>query len=187
MNIEEALEVADEAVFVNLGRRLSKVEIAILKGSWENLTYEQIASEASYSVAYVKRHVGPELWNLLTQALGEKVSKSNFHSALERHWRKFSRVEGARKIPENSIQNSKSNPSLSALNAEKQITNGKGQIVITFDGNVESFLENPQVQAALLVLMQKASADGSVKIEKIEKGSIKTEGATSAPKYIEPI
>ena len=94
MNVEEALEVADEAVFVNVGRRLSKVEIAILKGSWENLTYEQIASEASYSLAYVKRHVGPQLWKLLGEALGEKVSKSNFGSALERGWRTYLRGRG---------------------------------------------------------------------------------------------
>ena len=106
MNVEEALEVADEAVFVNIGRRLSKVEIAILKGSWEDLTYEQIASEASYSVAYVKRHIGPELWKLLGEALGEKVSKSNFGSALERGWRTYLRAEGAGKTLENFIQNS---------------------------------------------------------------------------------
>jgi WD40 repeat protein len=115
MNVEEAWEVADEAVFVNVGRRLSKVEIAILKGSWDNLTYEQIASAASYSVAYVKRHVGPELWKLLTEALGEKVSKSNFRFTLERQWRKSRRAEGAGKTLENSIQNSKSNPPLSPL------------------------------------------------------------------------
>ncbi|MBR8836921.1 MAG: AAA family ATPase [Stigonema ocellatum SAG 48.90 = DSM 106950] len=115
MNFEEALEVADEAVFVNVGRRLSKVEIAILKGSWDNLTYEQIASEASYSVAYVKRHVGPELWKLLAEALGEKVSKSNFRFTLERRWRKSRRAEGAGKTPENSVQNPKSNPPLSPL------------------------------------------------------------------------
>ncbi len=113
MNVEEALEVADEAVFVNVGRRLSKVEIAILKGSWENLTYEQIASEASYSVAYVKRHVGPELWKLLTEALGEKVSKSNFHSALERRWRKSRRAEGAGGTLENYFHYP--NPPLSPL------------------------------------------------------------------------
>jgi WD40 repeat protein len=93
MNFEEALEVADEAIFLYLGRRLSKVEIVILKGSWENQTYEQIASFASYSVAYVKRHVGPELWKLLSEALGEKVSKNNFRNVLERQWCKSKRKQ----------------------------------------------------------------------------------------------
>lgn len=115
MNFQEALEVADEVMFENVGRRLNKVEIAILKGSWEDLTYEKIASDASYSVAYVKRHIGPELWKLLGEALGENVSKSNFRSALERRLRKYLRAEGAGKTLENSIQNSKSNPLLSPV------------------------------------------------------------------------
>ena len=44
------------------------------------------------------------------------------------------------------------------------------QLIITLTGDIESVLNNPDVQAALLVLMQKASGDASLKIEKIEKG-----------------
>ncbi|MBD0263474.1 MAG: hypothetical protein ICV78_12345 [Tolypothrix sp. Co-bin9] len=108
MNFEEVLEVADEAVFVKVGRRLSQVEIAILKGSWEHQTYEQIASAARYSVAYIKQHVGPELWKLLSEALEEKVTKKNFQSALEHRWRKSWQANRAGETLENSIQNLKS-------------------------------------------------------------------------------
>ncbi len=87
MNFKEGLDVADEAVFVKVGRRLSDVEIAILKGSWQRQTYEEIAEATNYSVGYLKRHVGPELWKLLTKALGEEVSKTNFRLSLERKWR----------------------------------------------------------------------------------------------------
>ncbi|MBW4588170.1 MAG: hypothetical protein KME33_23660 [Aetokthonos hydrillicola CCALA 1050] len=106
-------------MFLNAGRRLNKVEIAILKGSWENLTYEQIASTASYSVPYVKRHVGPQLWKLLAEALGERVSKSNFRSALERRWRTYRKVECAGITLENSIQNSKSRSPLSPFSNKR--------------------------------------------------------------------
>jgi WD40 repeat protein len=123
MDFEEALKIADEAVFVNVGRRLSQVEIVILKGSWENLTYKQIASASSYSVAYVKRHVGPQLWKLLTKALGENVSKSNFRSALERQWRRYSRLGRVAETPDNSVHNSKSNHSASSL-AKKGLKGG---------------------------------------------------------------
>jgi effector-binding domain-containing protein len=101
MNFEEALAVADEAIFVKAGRHLSNVEIAILKGSWEHLTYEQIASDAKYSIAYVKRHVGPQLWKLLSEAFDEQVSKSNFRFALERQWRNSVKLG----TPDNAIQN----------------------------------------------------------------------------------
>ena len=52
MNFKEGLDVADEAVFVKVGRRLSDVEIAILKGSWQRQTYEEIAEATNYSVGY---------------------------------------------------------------------------------------------------------------------------------------
>ncbi|MBE9001859.1 NACHT domain-containing protein [Nostoc sp. LEGE 12447] len=90
MNYEQGLEVADEAVFTKAGKRLNHAEIAILKGSWHNKTYEEIAKETSYSVSYLKQTVGPKLWKLLAEGLGEKVSKTNFQLALERRWRSTS-------------------------------------------------------------------------------------------------
>ncbi|MFB2894059.1 NB-ARC domain-containing protein [Aerosakkonemataceae cyanobacterium BLCC-F50] len=87
MEFEEGLKVADEAFFISVGRRLTEVEIAILRGSWQGQTYEQISDVSSYSVSYLKRDIGPKLWKLLSEALGEEVSKSNFRPALERKWR----------------------------------------------------------------------------------------------------
>jgi hypothetical protein len=49
MNAEQGLEVADEAVFVKAGRRLTPVELAILRGAWQRQTYDQIA-EANNSL-----------------------------------------------------------------------------------------------------------------------------------------
>ncbi|MUG96962.1 hypothetical protein F7734_33345 [Scytonema sp. UIC 10036] len=104
MNFKEVLKFTDEAVFIKVGRRLSTVEISILKGSWENLTYEQIAAVASYSVVYVKRHIGPQLWQLLTEVLDEKVSKTNVRSVIERQWRKSLQLERVEETADNSIQ-----------------------------------------------------------------------------------
>ena len=105
MNFEEGLEVADEAVFAKVGRRLSEVEIAILKGSWQGQTYEKIADETSYSASYLKRDVGPKLWKMLTEALSEEVSKNNFRLALTRKWRKVLRAGEAGETGENLVQN----------------------------------------------------------------------------------
>ncbi len=63
---------------------MSDVETAILSGAWENRTYEQIAQASGYSVSYLTRDIGPRLWKLLSQALGEPVSKTNFRAALDR-------------------------------------------------------------------------------------------------------
>lgn len=87
MNVDDGVEVADEALFIHIGRRLSNVETAILKGAWQGQTYDEIADETNYSISYLKRHVGPDLWKVLTTALGEPVNKMNFRMALERQWR----------------------------------------------------------------------------------------------------
>jgi hypothetical protein len=87
MNFEQAMEVANTAVFAHIARPLSQVETAILTGAWQSQTYEQIAKVAGYSVSYLTRDVGPKLWKLLSKALGESVSKTNFRAALERQWR----------------------------------------------------------------------------------------------------
>ncbi|NJM65590.1 MAG: AAA family ATPase [Acaryochloris sp. RU_4_1] len=93
MNFEDALDLIDEAVLDKVGRRLSPVEIAVLQGSWQGQTYEQIADETHYSIGYLKRHVGPDLWKILTEALGEAVTKTTFQTVLERRWRGSARSE----------------------------------------------------------------------------------------------
>jgi hypothetical protein len=87
MDFEQALEVANTAMFALSSRHLTDVETAILIGAWQSKTYEQIASTSGYSISYLTRDIGPKLWKLLSQALGETVSKTNFQAALERHWR----------------------------------------------------------------------------------------------------
>ncbi|MFB2876660.1 AAA-like domain-containing protein [Floridanema aerugineum] len=83
MDWECGLEMINQALLAKVGRQLSLVEVAILKGAWEGETYEAIADAANYSAGYLKRHVGPKLWQMLSEALEQQVSKSNFRLALE--------------------------------------------------------------------------------------------------------
>lgn len=85
MDFEQALEVVNESMFVHCGRHLTDVETAILLGSLQSQTYEQIAFTSGYSTSYIARDVGLKVWKLLSQVLGETVSKTNFQTALERH------------------------------------------------------------------------------------------------------
>lgn len=87
MEFEQALAVADDAVFSYAKRHLNDVETTILRGSWQGQTYEQIADTSGYSISYLTRDIGPKLWKLLSHALAEPVSKSSFRAALERQWR----------------------------------------------------------------------------------------------------
>ncbi|QIZ72383.1 AAA-like domain-containing protein [Oxynema aestuarii] len=87
IDLEQALQVADEAVFTKTDKHLTDVEIAIFRGAWQNQTYQEMAENTDYSANYLHRVVGQKLWDRLSDALEEKVSKKNFRAALERRWR----------------------------------------------------------------------------------------------------
>lgn len=80
-NFEEAYKVANEALRAKEARALTDLEVDIMQGSWQNQKYGEIAEKTGYSVDYIKG-VGKELWDRLSAALGEKVSKPNFRQVL---------------------------------------------------------------------------------------------------------
>ncbi|MFM7407628.1 MAG: AAA-like domain-containing protein [Cuspidothrix sp.] len=84
MNFEEGLQILDTAVFNKLNKHLSDVQIIIIKGSWQGLNYDEIASNEGYTAKYLRQDVGFKLWKLLSEALGEEVNKTNFRAAVER-------------------------------------------------------------------------------------------------------
>lgn len=85
MESERIVAAANAAVFQQADRYLSDVETTILLGAIADQTYEQIAASSNYSINYLKRDIGPKLWRLLSEALGEKISKTNFQVALSRY------------------------------------------------------------------------------------------------------
>jgi len=80
MTPEEAIQVADEALLDHTGSRLTHIQRMILCESLAGKGYEQMVG---YDAQHIKNE-GSDLWQLLSQALGEKVSKKNFKGALEK-------------------------------------------------------------------------------------------------------
>ena len=85
---EKAQQTAENLVFRQAGKYLSDIETLILKGAWDNQTYEEIAEAEGYASSYLSKDIGHKLWGNLSAALGEKVSKKNFKTALQREWQK---------------------------------------------------------------------------------------------------
>ncbi|MEO1402390.1 MAG: NB-ARC domain-containing protein, partial [Cyanobacteria bacterium J06635_1] len=83
MDFGEALKLVDGIVTSNMGRSLRNPEIAILEGTWNGFTYEQIAHVSEYSTNYLMRDVAPKLWKFLSDALGTSVGKTNFRIVLD--------------------------------------------------------------------------------------------------------
>ncbi|GAB4148925.1 MAG: NB-ARC domain-containing protein [Cyanobacteria bacterium J069] len=85
MELQEAIDLINAAMFAQAGKYLSDAELAIVRGAWNGQTYGAIAESSGYSLSYLSTDIGPVLWRSLSAALGEKVSKTSFQGALERY------------------------------------------------------------------------------------------------------
>ena len=77
------LKFADEIVFAKTGQHLDDLQAAVLQGTIQRETYKQIAKDFDCSESRI-REIGSELWQILSEELGEDVNKKNFQSAMER-------------------------------------------------------------------------------------------------------
>jgi hypothetical protein len=72
-----------------LQTKLTEVQKAVFRGVWMKQSYQEIVDAAAehgyyYSVGHLK-NTGSELWQALTDALGERVTKNNLPEVLERY------------------------------------------------------------------------------------------------------
>ncbi|MBE9038879.1 NB-ARC domain-containing protein [aff. Roholtiella sp. LEGE 12411] len=84
LDIERILEILEEQVLQHTGRNLLKSEIAVIKGSWDGKDYKQIASDYGYNAHYLHKTVGPQLWKILSEAIGKgvEIKKTNSKNIL---------------------------------------------------------------------------------------------------------
>ena len=79
-------EFADQLVETHTRSALSQVQRLILTGalavSTRTKTYDQLATETGYSTGYIKL-MASELWKLLSQIIGKKVTKGNVQKLLQ--------------------------------------------------------------------------------------------------------
>ena len=83
LEFAETLIVEKTATYCSELQR--RILMAALQG--ERKTYDQLAEECGYSPKYVKQDVAPKLWHLISQALEQKVTKSNVRAVLEQEMR----------------------------------------------------------------------------------------------------
>lgn len=83
MDIAEVLKLADELLFTHTGEHLDHLQETILKGTLQNQKYAKIASENNLSEGHV-RDTASDLWQALSDVLGEDVNKLNARNILEK-------------------------------------------------------------------------------------------------------
>lgn len=82
MEIQEALQWTDNLIFARTGKHLDSLQRAILEGVWEGKGYQDISEKYHCSNDHVRKS-SSELWQLLSDMLGEDVKKKNVRSLIE--------------------------------------------------------------------------------------------------------
>lgn len=80
MTLESALTLIDAALHPSCFKNLHQ---DIFRLSWQGKSYQEIAETCGYDTDYV-RHVGYQLWQKLSQALEQKVTKRNLQVVFRR-------------------------------------------------------------------------------------------------------
>ena len=82
-DLNTAIARADALAFASNGKHLNDLQRKILTGVWHGDRYAIIAERYGYTEGHIK-DMGADLWQMLSQATGERIGKSNFRSAIGR-------------------------------------------------------------------------------------------------------
>lgn len=96
MTPEEPLEIIKQALEP---RQLNKIQQMVFQYAWQGLSYSEIALAIDYDLGYIK-DTGSKLWQLLSECLGEQVTKQNLQAALKLYIR--NNQEPLATVPSNS-------------------------------------------------------------------------------------
>jgi hypothetical protein len=66
------------------GQGLNNIQSLVLVGTWSGQSYQKIAQQTGYVPDYIKQ-VGSRLWQLISQSVGEDVSKKNLRAILKHY------------------------------------------------------------------------------------------------------
>ncbi|MEZ2303005.1 MAG: NB-ARC domain-containing protein [Microcoleus sp.] len=85
MDVKNVLPFTDSLFFSQTGKHIDHLQETILKGTWDGQKYSDIAEEEHCTEGHV-RNVASELWQTLSNALGQEVNKSNCKRILQKSY-----------------------------------------------------------------------------------------------------
>ncbi|MBP0014773.1 MAG: AAA-like domain-containing protein [Roseofilum sp. SBFL] len=100
-SFEKALQFIEQRWLRKTGKHLSPIQKAILHGSWEEeaIPYHQIAVQENYSSQYIQQVAAPQIWRILSDILGEPVSKKSFTSVVKNYLATSNLNNGLLEVP----------------------------------------------------------------------------------------
>jgi tetratricopeptide (TPR) repeat protein len=84
MNIDIAINWIDRLLVLETGKHLNDLQIFMVRQVWMGRKYVEIAADYHCTEGHIK-DIAAALWQLLSQLLEERVTKTNLKSILQRH------------------------------------------------------------------------------------------------------
>lgn len=81
ISVEDALEIVERKTQQG---GFSKVQEIVFCQCWQGYSYQEIAKNSGYQLGYI-RDVGHKLWQSLSSAFGQKITKTNFQRVLNQY------------------------------------------------------------------------------------------------------
>jgi tetratricopeptide (TPR) repeat protein len=171
MGSDIAIEFTDSLFYEKTGRHLNDLQCCILQQVWGGKTYGAIATVAGYSEGHIK-DVAAQLWRLLSEALGERITKGNYRSRLK-YWLKRAKhkvVQGITPVASSPAIDTPVTPTFIGREAaladiESLIRQGHKVIVIQGEGGLgkttlaQHYLQQADLDLTLELLMAKETAN----------------------------
>lgn len=82
MELEGALSWLNQRVKERRGKSLSDLQQKLIRKCCEGQTYDKMEIP-NYTVGYIKQNVAPQLWQLLSEVTGKKITKKTLRIVLE--------------------------------------------------------------------------------------------------------
>ncbi|MDF5715149.1 MAG: AAA-like domain-containing protein, partial [Rhizonema sp. NSF051] len=82
VTLDSFFEALNQKLLETQNRPLNSTDIFILRGIWQHKTYSQIAQEGTYSLSYLTKVLVPQLYQLLSEPIGKRVTKKNCQTLL---------------------------------------------------------------------------------------------------------
>ncbi|QOV22874.1 NB-ARC domain-containing protein [Anabaenopsis elenkinii] len=83
MTVDEVVKFVDQMVFEKTGKHLDDIQIAVVEGTWNKKSYDDIARKYNLTTNHIA-DIGSKLWQLLSDILNQDIKKSNFCSTIKR-------------------------------------------------------------------------------------------------------
>lgn len=86
MDVENAIALADELIFKSSGKSMNDLQRIVFRGAWQGKSFTEIHQDCRdrCGLDHLMRNVGPELWKLLSEAMGTKVTKNHLQGAFSK-------------------------------------------------------------------------------------------------------